>query len=100
MKGVGCRVQHVGHRGRRKDCARVFTLRCHPVRVWHLGVVVWVVGCRVQGLRGGLVLKAHRHCVSLNSRLESNKVKEKGCRGLGGEPGDGALIGWGGGWGG
>jgi len=30
--------------------------------------------------RGGLVFKAHRLCVSLNSRLESNKEEEE--RGL------------------
>ena len=37
------------------------------------------LGCRVQGLRfrGGLVFKAHRLCVSLNSRLESNKEEKK-----------------------
>ena len=32
----------------------------------------------VQRFRGGLVFKAHRHCASLNSRLESNKEEEKG----------------------
>ena len=31
----------------------------------------------VQRFRGGLVLKAHRLCVSLNSRLESNKEEEE-----------------------
>jgi len=31
----------------------------------------------VQRFRGGLVFKAHRLCVSLNSRLESNKTEEK-----------------------
>ena len=31
----------------------------------------------VQRFRGGLVFKAHRLCVSLNSRLESNKEEEK-----------------------
>ena len=31
----------------------------------------------VQRLRGGLVFKAHRLFVSLNSRLESNKEKEE-----------------------
>ena len=31
------------------------------------------VPCNVQRFRGGLVFKAHRLCVSLNSRLESNK---------------------------
>ena len=30
----------------------------------------------VQRFRGGLVVKAHRLCVSLNSRLQSNKVEE------------------------
>ena len=30
----------------------------------------------VQRFRGGLVFKAHRLCVSLNSRLESNKEGE------------------------
>ena len=32
----------------------------------------------MQRFRGGLVFKAHRLCVSLNSRLESNKEEEKG----------------------
>jgi len=31
----------------------------------------------VQRFRGGLVFKAHRLCVSLNSRLESNKERER-----------------------
>ena len=31
----------------------------------------------VQRFRGGLVFKAHRLCVSLNSRLESNKEEKK-----------------------
>jgi len=31
----------------------------------------------VQRFRGGLVFKAHRLCVSLNYRLESNKEEEK-----------------------
>ena len=30
----------------------------------------------VQRFRGGLVFKAHRLCVSLNSRLESNKEEK------------------------
>jgi len=29
--------------------------------------------------RGGLVFKAHRLCVSINSRLESNKEEKKKC---------------------
>jgi len=32
----------------------------------------------VKRFRGGLVFKAHRLCVSLNSRLESNKEEEEG----------------------
>ena len=36
----------------------------------------------VQRFQGGLVFKAHRLCVSLNSRLESNKEEEEqGCQG-------------------
>jgi len=31
----------------------------------------------VKRFRGGLVFKAHRLCVSLNSRLESNKEEKK-----------------------
>jgi len=31
----------------------------------------------VQRVRGGLVFKAYRLCVSLNSRLESNKEEEE-----------------------
>jgi len=31
----------------------------------------------VQRFRGGLVIKAHRLCVSVNSRLESNKEEER-----------------------
>jgi len=31
----------------------------------------------VQRFRGGLVLKAHKLCVSLNSRLGSNKEEER-----------------------
>ena len=33
----------------------------------------------MQRFRGGLVFKAHRLCVSLNSRLESNKEEEETC---------------------
>jgi len=35
----------------------------------------------VQRFRGGLVCKAHRLCVSLNSRLESNTAEEEDCLG-------------------
>ena len=31
----------------------------------------------MERFRGGLVFKAHRLCVSLNSRLESNKEEKK-----------------------
>ena len=34
-------------------------------------------GRNVQRFRGGFVFKAHRLCVSLNSRLESNKEKRE-----------------------
>ena len=37
----------------------------------------------VQRFRGGLVFKAHRLCVSLNSRLESNTEEEKWGLGFG-----------------
>ena len=33
--------------------------------------------CSVDYVRGGLVFKAHRLCVSLNSRLVSNKEEEE-----------------------
>jgi len=36
----------------------------------------------VQRFRGGLVLKAHRLCVSLNSRLESIKEEKKTLKGV------------------
>jgi len=36
----------------------------------------------VQRFRGGLVFKAHRFCVSLNSRLESNNEEEEKVEGL------------------
>ena len=32
---------------------------------------------KMQRFRGGLVFKAHSLCVSLNSRLESNKAEKK-----------------------
>ena len=35
------------------------------------------MGVRIQRFRGGLVFKAQRLCVSVNSRLESNKEEEK-----------------------
>jgi len=39
--------------------------------------VGFVLHINVQRFRGGLVFKAHRLCVSLNSRLESNKEEEE-----------------------
>jgi len=36
-------------------------------------IIVQLLHRNVQRFRGGLVFKAHRLCVSLNSRLESNK---------------------------
>jgi len=35
-------------------------------------------GLDQQRFRGGLIFEAHRLCVSLNSRLESNKEEEEG----------------------
>jgi len=46
----------------------------------------------VQRFRGGLVFKAHRLCVSLNSRLGSNKEEKKTAEG-----GEGAEVRWTGG---
>jgi len=47
---------------------------CHPLSN-HLSEQLF---CRnVKRFRGGLVFKAHRLCVSLNSRLESNKEAEE-----------------------
>ena len=58
------------------------------IRVRGLGFWVWGLGFMVEGLRvegvhrnvprfrGGLVFKAHRLCVSLNSRLERNKKED------------------------
>ena len=43
--------------------------------------VGFVLHINVQRFRGGLVFKAHRLCVSLNSRLESNKEEEGEARG-------------------
>ena len=39
--------------------------------------VLGLVMGNVQRFRGGLVFKAHRFCVSLNSRLPSNKEEEE-----------------------
>ena len=36
-----------------------------------------MINRNVQRFRGGLAFKAHRLCVSLNSRLESNREEEK-----------------------
>ena len=42
------------------------------------GSVLWYGRRRnADRVRGGLVFKAHRLCVSLNSRLESNKEEEE-----------------------
>jgi len=51
--------------------------RCHLPRVVPIsGDRREERGRNVQRFRGGLVFKAHRLCVSLNSRLESNKEEE------------------------
>ena len=43
----------------------------------HLQATFGAVHRNVQRFRGGLVLKAHRLCVSLNSRLQSNEEEEE-----------------------
>ena len=48
-------------------------LRAFHHTIQGLRVSVITVHRNVQRLRGGLVFQAHRLCVSLNSRLESNK---------------------------
>jgi len=56
-------------RGQESLCGWSLGFRVKDSRVW-----VWQLLHRnVQRFRGGLVFKAHRLCVSLNSRLESNK---------------------------
>jgi len=42
---------------------------------WVVACLPWGMGFRVQGV--GFIFKAHRRCVSLNSRLESNNEEEK-----------------------
>ena len=49
----------------------------------------------VQRFRGGLVFKAHRLCVSLNSRLESNSQEEEVRRGSFHQKVDGPCMGMG-----
>jgi len=46
----------------------------------------------VQRFRGGLVFKAHRLCVSLNSWLESNKEEDHLAERGGGGDGDAGLV--------
>jgi len=47
------------------------------IRLWLRAAGLNVEDINVQRFRGGLVFKAHRLCVSLNSRLESNKEEEE-----------------------
>ena len=49
----------------------------------YLGMETELLHINVQRFRGGLVFKAHRLCVSLNSRLESNKEEEADTLGQG-----------------
>ena len=53
------------------------TWAAHPA-IKELGGWAWVAQGNVRRFRGGLIFKAHRLCVSLNSRLESNKEEEEG----------------------
>ena len=55
--------------------AREVSLRAHSVREAQV-TSVQLLHRNVQRFRGGLVFKAHRLCVSLNDRLESNKEEE------------------------
>ena len=52
-----------------------------PARTSFATAIEWATGNflhrNVQRCRGGLVFKAHRLCVSLNSRLESNKEERR-----------------------
>jgi len=41
-----------------------------------VGEIIQLLHINVQRFRGGLVFKVHRLCVSLNSRLESNKEED------------------------
>ena len=62
----------------------------HALEIWGLefSFFGWSKGMRLGGcrnvlwFRGGLVFKAHRLCVPLNSRLESNKEEKKRVHGL------------------
>jgi len=65
-EGEGCRARPV--------CRRLLLL---PPRARCLPGEGLLHHRSVQRFRGGLVFKAHRLCVSLNSRLESNKEEER-----------------------
>jgi len=60
----GCTVLHL-HCGKMHSCARMCTSSAKP-------------SSASTRSRGGLVFKAHRLCLSLNSRLESNEEEEEG----------------------
>jgi len=51
--------------------------RPHGARAKQFSISEQLLHRNVQRFRGGLVFKAHRLCVSLNSRLESNKEEEE-----------------------
>jgi len=53
------------------------TLECKASDADRHGFCVKQLHRNVQRFRGGLVFKAHRLCVSLNSRLGSNKEEKK-----------------------
>ena len=81
VSGFGCRVSSFGFRvsglGRRGLLARGVMRSWERFRDPGSGIrVSGFVHRNVQRFRGGLVFQAHRLCVSLNSRLESNKEEE------------------------
>ena len=77
---VSCFVFHVSDFGIR-DSGFGFRIAGFRFRDFGLQDSDFGVGCRGVRSRGRLVVKAHRLCVSLNSRLESNKEEEEGCGG-------------------
>ena len=64
--------------GRRIDGRSSFFAGRRRRTILRLRVGVQFENRNVQRFRGGLVFKAHRLCVSLNSRLGSNKEEEEG----------------------
>ena len=62
--------------GQRTSCLRSAAPKTKPQTLIPQPTPEQLLHKHVQRFRGGLVSKAHRLCVSLNSRLESNKEEE------------------------